>query len=1195
MSRRVFLFVFLFFNSLLLAHGGAEVKVIIDFLESFNSATLSKPIIDVSLVESTCAGTTRPSLFQHPVGGTTHPSTVSYQLELPRTTGTQKLFLLVHTGLADNIPWEEEAADGVQFLIRINNQPILNQKLAQSKWMPHCIDLTSFQNRKIKIDFITLPGQSNNYDWASWGEPQILLFNGSIPMRANKIPLSSGVIAFQHESSQPLSVRLASEDGLQTKLWDYTPDEDKEPGNRWDILEFDFADTPSASLLFEPSNVVRSRLIGYREPNLSLDYITPAQAIVSPNSILPLRFKVTNRGKGKLLKGTGQVVAYDSSKKPIGASSLPELKPDSSWIGDIMWSTPPMEGPTSVTGTLLVSDPRTALSLRGSTTDASSATNELTRTASVEIISSDTVGAQGSRWLDNGKMRIVFYRYQTGIHYARIYSRKGEGWEQVALWKPLIRVNLNTPQGPVAWEPSFTQVFRGRNADSSERYTNSWQFSSPLRDSQNRLWNIGLNVTLNNDKSELDITYTWSSEGSASVHSLLGPNIYVGEGTFGAGKVSGLFPGLEYLYGAEASSSSRDFSAKIADRRSPDSSKITIPLMAISWAQTNQPPVLNPERFFCPDSSKDYWTIGNQPQKTLSLYWDIFQKWDGVHSMPTPRFSSPNLDEGMNNHRLALYLPSIPDYLLENQDFSYSWSLEPGKVYSLNAQLALTDGPVLSSVRYYLDKNNGLPAVSPWPRSPAEERALCRVGFDTVWDGTNQWAHCVDWPYSPAPGMAALLWSDVLSDPSLEPERPLGEPFTGTVAQIIQERIEPMVEGVLSKDETGRGLSSSALCHIMLWEFPFHYGYLEAAWDAVEEEIQRLMASQQPNGSWLFTVTDPRQKTLGQNGDATMGTTAFNAMKLLRHARVSGSSLSREAGLKALDFIGQFNVPRGGQVWECPLYQPDILPAAYAIGACIDAWRLTGELSHIAHAVKWAESGIPFIYLWSLPNKPMMLGSTIPVFGSTFYTHSWLATPVQWNGLVYSYHLIHLAEAMERITADGAQLPQGILQFTANDWRSIHAHILSSATHQQCTDEKLKGTYPDSISNFEKRNGAFINPEDILVNQLALEGFDPDIRSVVLNKHQSDYKVLSAAATIVNASHENQQYELMLKYYAGCTIYAMITNIEQPPEYVTVDGEVLAMVKESIKRQTGWHYDSDKKRLYLGLPNSNGTVKLQIK
>ncbi|MDI9401904.1 MAG: hypothetical protein QM428_08230, partial [Verrucomicrobiota bacterium] len=68
-----------------------------------------------------------------------------------------------------------------------------------------------------------------------------------------------------------------------------------------------------------------------------------------------------------------------------------------------------------------------------------------------------------------------------------------------------------------------------------------------------------------------------------------------------------------------------------------------------------------------------------------------------------------------------------------------------------------------------------------------------------------------------------------------------------------------------------------------------------------------------------------------------------------------------------------------------------------------------------------------------------------------------------------------------------------------------------------------------------------------------------------------------------------------LKYYAGCTIYAMITNIEQPPEYVTVDGEVLAMVKESIKRQTGWHYDSDKKRLYLGLPNSNGTVKLQIK
>lgn len=1189
----ILLLVSFLFPSSLLAQGSAEVKVVMDFLNSFGSATLSKPIVDVSLRQSICGEISSPSLFQHPVVGT-QPSTVSYQLELPRSTGSQKLFLVTDTGLGDGIQWEQSDADGVRFLIRINNQVVLDQHVTESKWIHHCIDLNSFQNRKIKVDFVTLPGKNTAYDWASWGEPRILLFNNSIPIQNDKIPLNAGVIAFQHDSTQPLSIKLASDDGIQVKHWNYSPGENVKSGNRWDVMEYDFDDVLSTSLKFDPPSLVRSTIIGYYTPDISLDYITPAQALVTPNSLLPLRFKVTNKGKGKLVKGTAQVVAYDASGNPIGAGSIPELKTDNSWIGDIMWTTPARTGPTFITGKLLVSDSRSGLSSNSSAIRIST-TAEQSRSASIDIIPVDMTSSQGSRWLDNGKVKIVFLRHQTGIHYAKIYSRKGDGWEQVALWKPLIQVNLNTPHGPVTWEPSFTQVFRGRNLDSSERYTNSWQFSSPLRDSENNLWNIGLNVTLDNENPELDITYTWSSSGSPSVHSLLGPNIYVGEGTFGGSKTSGLFPGLEYLYGAEASSSPRDFAAKLADRRSPDSTKITIPLMAISWGETNQVPVLNPERFFCPDSIKDYWSVGNQPQKTFSLYWNIFQKWDGVHGMPTPRFSSPNFDQGMNNHRLALFLPSIPDYFPENQDYSYSWTLEPNKVYSLNAQVAITDGPVLSSVRHYLKKNNGLPSVNAWPRTPAQQRELSRIGFDSVWDGTNKWAHCIDWPYSPAPGLAALLWNDVLSDPTLASERLPWKPFEGKVAEIIEERIQPMVDGILSSDKTGSSLSSSAQCHIMLWEFPFHYGYLEAAWNTVDQQVQRLIASQKPNGSWLFKPVQAQQKTLGQSGDATMGTTAHNAMILLRHARITGSSASRDAGLNALGFIGQFYVPRGGQVWECPLYQPDILPAAYTIGACVDAWRLTGNLDHIDHAVRWAESGIPFIYLWSLPNKPMMLGSTIPVFGSTFYTHTWLAVPVQWNGLVYSYHLIHLAETMEKIASGGTTLPQGVLGFTPNDWRSIQAHILASATHQQCVEGNLIGTYPDSISNFEKRNGAFINPEDILLNQLALEGFDPDIHSIILRKDQSDYTVLSTAATILHAASNSQKSDLVLKYYTGCTIYAMITNVAQKPEVVKVDGTVLLYSEDTITKQPGWHYNNEKKCVYLAVPNLKGTASIEIK
>jgi hypothetical protein len=154
------------FPSSLLAQGGAEVKVIMDFLNGFGSATLSKPIIDVALRQSTCGGITSPSLFQHPVVAT-QPSTVSYQLELPRSTGSQKLFLVTDTGLADGIQWGQLDADGVRFLIRINNQVVLDQTLTECKWIHHCIDLNPFQNRKIKIDFITLPGRNTVYDWAN--------------------------------------------------------------------------------------------------------------------------------------------------------------------------------------------------------------------------------------------------------------------------------------------------------------------------------------------------------------------------------------------------------------------------------------------------------------------------------------------------------------------------------------------------------------------------------------------------------------------------------------------------------------------------------------------------------------------------------------------------------------------------------------------------------------------------------------------------------------------------------------------------------------------------------------------------------------------------------------------------------------------------------------------------------------------
>src|SRR5947207_14244708 len=155
----------------------------------------------------------------------------------------------------------------------------------------------------------------------------------------------------------------------------------------------------------------------------------------------------------------------------------------------------------------------------------------------------------------------------------------------------------------------------------------------------------------------------------------------------------------------------------------------------------------------------------------------------------------------------------------------------------------------------------------------------------------------------------------------------------------------------------------------------------------------------------------------------------------------------------------------------------------------------------------------------------MMLGETIPVFGSTFYTHTWLGVPVQWCGLVYAYHVFHLARELEQAPLPETDSPLPLaLNFSAADWRRIVELITVSATLQQFAAGEKIGAYPDSITNFERRNPAFINPEDILVNVLALNGFDPDIKTTRVTSKNREI-LISSAATIDKARANSFELE----------------------------------------------------------------------
>jgi len=204
-----------------------------------------------------------------------------------------------------------------------------------------------------------------------------------------------------------------------------------------------------------------------------------------------------------------------------------------------------------------------------------------------------------------------------------------------------------------------------------------------------------------------------------------------------------------------------------------------------------------------------------------------------------------------------------------------------------------------------------------------------------------------------------------------------------------------------------------------------------------------------------------------------------------------------------------------------------------------------------------------------------MLGATIPVFGSTFYKHSWLGVPVQWCGLVYAYHVFHLAEELEKAREDVR--PPGTLNFSAADWKSVTELITVSGMHQQFADGDKIGSYPDSITRFERRNGAFLNPEDILVNVLALKGHDPDIKTVRVKQN-----VISSAARIENARTTRDGLRFDLEWFPNEISHTLIKS--DKPESVLAGGAA-----------ADWTWDEKHQRVYVSVKHARSRVTVELR
>lgn len=1123
-----------------------SVPILFDFADRHAEATAAHTYVN-QVKHNPSGGEQLRVLFVHPEEPPAPAATLTWQLNMSAVEAGEALLLLFHQGLSDG--WSEATdpavIDGVRYQVTVDGELLHDEAWRTKGWGPRALDLTRFGGRSVTLTLGIDRNGTPNADWANWGAPRLVLVPpGKRPgdstltvltddqaVPAAKIsPTADGGIQVRHAGAVTLQAVLPDRGDFEWMV-SLEPAQETEVvaeavryntfNNALDVIASctrtcpadrrTLVRLPFSSAGDEP---VRCRLRYRNSPDLTVAdayWISPQldiritrsgpnHGLVFPGSEVQLVVQLENRTPGAkqisppvaLELDAGSVLTPDGTIRHIEVPPLPRS-------ATTAWR---IRAPGQ-TGTFPI---RVYAAIPPATCEI------LLRVVSAPpALPADppqygrAVQQPGLVILEGNTVRLAAVGSSGGFEYALVDGWDGNRWQRVGAFPHLGLVVAGEHEQP-------RHVYIRPQVATAQQNVLALMAQNQV-DAAGVRWSAALTAMVEADG--LNLTYVLEADRPVDVWAYRGPELLVGETAFGVAKDAAILPGLEYLEAGEVSNSTRATGPREPDRSVPHPLKLTAPLMAVEAGGF-----------------------------VTALGWSMDDRWDGSTPRCAVVFASPNQVQLQENHLLGLWLPSLTSLAEEGRFTARKpYSLLRGTTLTLRTVLWVQPQPARAEHAFrWWARRFGLPSIQPSNDLLLEYLPLARHAYlNALWsDNPKGWGGAVGWAPAPQPGVCTLL----LFDGWLEPD--------GAKRAAVLERAQEVISAIASQEPSRLGTMGD--CHAMAGELPFYAGYVARNIRVAEESARALARAAQPDGTWVYQgyPDDPMRRNLGRAGETGSGLCDRNAFRILRAAHLGGDPELAAAGRKAVEALRRFRVPRAAQLWEVPLHAPDILSSAYCVRAFVEAYELFGEPAYLEDARRFAETGLPFVYLWSDQHIRPMAYATIPVFGSSFFLVPWFGVPVQWCGLEYAYALKQLAR----------HDPDPL-------WARLAKGIAESGIRQTYREGPNKGTLPDSWNLQANRpQPVDVNPSALLATVLAALGHDPRIKFA-----QHGGWTVASGAEIEQVTAESRHVAVRIRLLSGATSYTLVRPVPVPPE-VTVNREpcVAASDESALAAVRAGHY-----------------------